>query len=130
MGRGCLHFLWSDLAADDLAASVTDTPQPAWVRGVVRESLGLRQSEGFGFRSGDTPNVTSRFVLDVTAISDGNRWHKASGRAMVIVSGDRSEIQTGQRVQAAGHLAGFARRNPGEFDYLYASPEPAAAGSR
>ena len=118
IGGGWHHYRWSDLAADDLARSVTETPQPAWVRGVVREALGLRKSEGFGSRTSETAKVTSRFVLDLTEISDGNRWHKASGRAIVIVTGDRAEIQAGQRVEAAGHLAGLAPPlNPGEFDY-------------
>ena len=62
--------------------------------------------------------MTSRFKLDLTEISDGTRWHKASGGAMVIVTGDQHVIQTGQRVEAAGHLALLAPPlNPGEFDY-------------
>jgi len=118
LGGGWHHLRWADLAADDLARSVTDTPQPAWVRGVVREALPLRKSEGFGFRPGEPAQVTSRFVLDLTAISDGKHWQAASGRAMVIVTGDRHEFQAGQRVEAAGHLAGLAPPlNPGEFDY-------------
>jgi competence protein ComEC len=118
MGGGWHHYRWTDLAADDLAHSVTETPQPAWVRGVVRDSLGKRQTDSFGLGSGETPKVTSRFVLDLAEIHDGERWHKASGRAMVIVSGDAAEIPTGQPVQAAGHLARFAPPlNPGEFDY-------------
>jgi len=118
MGGGWHHSCWSDLAADDLARSVTETPEPAWVRGVVREALGLRRTEGFGSRTGEKANVTSRFVLDLTEISDGKHWQTASGRAMVIVTGDRREIQAGQRVEVAGHLAALAPPlNPGEFDY-------------
>ena len=76
------------MAADDLAWSVTETPRPAWVRGVVSEARGLRhQREGFGFGTGDHEKVTTRFVLDVTSISDGQSWHKASGRAIVVVIG-------------------------------------------
>jgi competence protein ComEC len=118
LGGAWHHFRWADLAADDLSRSVTEAPQPAWVRGVVRDCLGLRQSESFGFGRTDSPNVTSRFVVDLVEINDGSRWRKASGRAMAIVPGDRTEIQPGQRVQAAGHLAVFAPPlNPGEFDY-------------
>jgi competence protein ComEC len=118
IGGGWHHFRWADLAADDLSRSLSAAPQPAWVRGVVRDCLGLRTSAGFGFVRGEGPKVTSRFVLEVTEINDGIRWRKASGRAMVIVSGEQAGIQTGQRVQAAGHLAVFAPpHNPGEFDY-------------
>ena len=53
IGGGWHHFRWSDMAPDDLAWSITETPRPAWVRGVVREALGLRKTEGFGFGTDD-----------------------------------------------------------------------------
>ena len=82
IGAGWHHHRWSDLAADDLAWSVTETPRPAWVRGVVSEARGLRhQRGGFGFGAGNDEKVTTRFVLDLTSISDGKSWHNASGRA-------------------------------------------------
>jgi competence protein ComEC len=118
VGGGWHHYRWSDLAPHDLARSVSETPQPAWVRGVVREALGLRRSEGLGFRTGEELRVTTRFVLDLRAISDGKTWHPASGRAIVLVTGDRSEIRSGQAVEAAGQIARLAApSNPGEFDY-------------
>jgi competence protein ComEC len=118
IGAGWHHYRWSDQAKDDLAWSITETPQPAWIRAVVRESLGLRRSDGPASRAGEAEKVTSRFVLDLTAINDGDRWRTASGRAMVIVTGDCRQIHPGQTVQAAGHLARLAPAlNPGEFDY-------------
>ena len=73
---------------------------------------------GFGFGTSDQEKVTTRFVLDLTSISDGQSWHNASGRAMVIVTGDRSQIRAGQAVEAAGQIARIAPPlNPGEFDY-------------
>jgi competence protein ComEC len=57
-------------------------------------------------------------VLDLTEMSDGREWHKASGRATTIITGDRSEILAGQSVEAAGQIALVAPpMNPGEFDY-------------
>ena len=114
------------MAADDLAWSVTETPRPAWVRGVVSEARGLRhQREGFGFGTSDQEKVTTRFVLDITSISDGQSWHKASGRAIVVVTGDRSLIRAGQAVEAAGQIATIAPPlNPGEFDYRGVSASP------
>ena len=119
IGAGWHHHRWSDMAADDLAWSVTETPRPAWVRGVVSEARGLRhQKQGFGFGTSDHDKVTTRFVLDLTSISDGQSWHKASGRAIVVVMGDRSLIRAGQAVEAAGQIATVAPPlNPGEFDY-------------
>jgi competence protein ComEC len=118
LAGGWHHNRWWDLAPNDLARSVTETPQPAWIRGVVREALGVRQNAGFGFGAGETERVTTRFVVDLTAISDGQRWTEASGRAMVVVEGDRSAIHAGQAVEAAGQIAKVAGPlNPGEFDY-------------
>ena len=104
---------------NDLAWSITETPRPAWVRGVVSDARGLRhQRAGFGFGGGNDDKVTTRFVLDLTAISDGQNWHDATGRAAVVVTGDRSDIRAGQAVEAAGQIARIGPPlNPGEFDY-------------
>ena len=54
----------------------------------------------------------------MTESSDGRSWQKASGRAVTIVTGDRTEIVVGESVEAAGHLALLGPPlNPGEFDY-------------
>jgi competence protein ComEC len=119
VGGGWHHFRWSDVAADDLARRVGETPQPAWVRGIVRETLGARhQSPGYGFGRTDAERMVTRLVLDVTAVSDGTSWHGASGRALVVITGDRTSILAGTAVEAAGQLARLAGPlNPGEFDY-------------
>ena len=112
------HYRYSDMDADDLALRVTTTGHPAWVRGVVREALGMRVSEGTGFAAAGSLPASTRFVLDLTEISDGRKWHRASGRAVAIVTGDRSEILAGEAVEAAGEIALLAPPlNPGEFDY-------------
>jgi competence protein ComEC len=119
IGGGWHHHRWSDLAGDDLAWSITEAPRPAWVRGVISEARGIRhRKEGFGFAKNDEEKVTTRFVLDLTAVSDGERWHAASGRTVAVVTGDRSEIRAGQAVEAAGQIARVGPPlNPGEFDY-------------
>jgi competence protein ComEC len=118
LSGGWHHFRWWDIAPDDLARSLTELPRPAWVRGVVHETLGLRRSAGFGDAPGGSNRVTTRFLVDLTAMSDGARWSRISGRAVVIVEGDRSEILAGRAVEAAGQIAQLAGPlNPGEFDY-------------
>ncbi len=119
LGGGWHHYRWSDLSPDDLAPRVNETPRPAWVRGVVRETLGLRhQAPGYGFGRSESDRVVTRFVLDLTAVSDGTNWQPASGRALVIVGGDSSAILAGTAVEVTGQLAGVAAPlNPGEFDY-------------
>jgi competence protein ComEC len=112
VGAGWHHHRWSDLAADDLSRGASEAPRPAWVRGVVREALGVRPGEG-----PDESPIT-RAVLDVTATCDGRDWHAASGRAQVIVVGDRPDLEEGEAVEAAGSLSAVAGPlNPGEFDF-------------
>src|SRR4051812_38651869 len=50
LGAGWHHHRWSDMARDDLAWSVSETPRPAWVRGVVWEVLGHRPGASPGDR--------------------------------------------------------------------------------
>ena len=69
IGGGWHHHRWSDQSADDLARSVTETPRPAWVRGVVSEARGLRhRRDSFGIGKSAEEKVTTRFVLDITSI--------------------------------------------------------------
>ena len=118
LGGAWHHYRYSEIDPDDLALRFTEAGHPAWVRGVVREALGVRTSDGFGFGAPDGTRVSTRFVVDLTEISDGKEWQRASGRATTIVTGDRSEILAGQSVEAAGQIALIAPpMNPGEFDY-------------
>ncbi len=107
------HHRWSDLAGDDLARSLGETPRPAWVRGLLRETLGFRKPA----RGVDNDGVT-RVVLDVKAVQTAQGWQDVSGRALVSIKGNRAEIKAGDAVEAAGLLSVVARPlNPGEFDY-------------
>jgi competence protein ComEC len=124
LGGGWHHFRWSDRAPDDLGASVAETPRPAWVRGVVREALGVRQDEPgrYGPMPGSgsaVPDASrTRFVVDLTALHDGRGWRPVSGRAMLIADGDHGDILGGEGIEAIGQLAAIAGPlNPGEFDY-------------
>jgi competence protein ComEC len=107
LGGGWHHACWSDLAPDDLARSVSEQPRPAWVRGVLRDVLGIY--------SGD-PGMT-RAVLEVTGVRDGTNWRSASGRALLVIVGPRPDLVAGEAVEAAGSLERVAGPlNPGEFD--------------
>jgi competence protein ComEC len=110
------HFWWTDRSPDDLVWSVTETPCPAWVRGVITDELGTRTTEGYG--PGDPARVVTRMVLAITRISDGQSWRPVEGRAMLTVVGDRTDLGAGQPVEAAGQLSRIAGPlNPGEPDY-------------
>ncbi|MGA7496043.1 MAG: ComEC family competence protein, partial [Isosphaeraceae bacterium] len=116
IGGGWHHYRWNELAADDLSWGASEMPRPAWARGVIIELLGTRTSAGY--RHGDPERVVTRLVVEITGISDGSLWQGASGRAMVIVAGDRNDLFAGQPVELAGQMARVAGPlNPGEFDY-------------
>jgi competence protein ComEC len=115
-GGGWHHFRWNDLVPDDLSWSASETPRPAWARGVITELMGIRRSEGYG--PGDPDRVVTRLALEITGISDGSVWQGASGGALVIVAGVRNDLYAGQPVELAGQLARVAGPlNPGEFDH-------------
>jgi competence protein ComEC len=111
LGGGWHHLRWSDLRSDDLARVVSETPQPAWLRGVLVELPEFRPGE----RPGDTGRT--RGVLEVASQNDGRAWHQASGRVLLSIAGDRSDLAAGAPVFAAGSLAQVGGPlNPGEFD--------------
>ena len=87
------------------ALRVTETGRPAWVRASCARLLAFERAKASGSGDRDVARVSTRFVLDLTEISDGKQWHKVSGRAITIVTGDRSEILAGQSIEAAGLLA-------------------------
>jgi competence protein ComEC len=124
IGGGWHHYRWTDRDRDDLSWCITETPRSAWIRGVVRETLGVRRDDrtpfgtGFGSDADGPARPRTRFVVDLTAISDHQRWRAISGRAMVIVMGDRGEVRAGEAIEAIGQLARVpGPLNPGEFDY-------------
>ena len=118
LGGGWHHYGWSDLAADDPARA--DWPsggrRPAWVRGVTVEGATFRKSDGPDGGPGD--RGSTRTVLALTGINEGRGWRPASGRVQVWVAGDRSDLEAGRPVEAAGAMSEVeGPLNPGEFDY-------------
>lgn len=115
LGAGWHHYRWDDLDPLDLARSLSTEPSPAWVRGLIVESRGIRESNGFG--RGQRV-LRSRFVIELTAVNDRGAWRPARGRAMMSVDGDAADTHAGQAVEAAGKLRRVpGPLNPGEFDY-------------
>ena len=109
LGGAWHHHRWNDLSPDDVSPGVSETPQPAWVRGVIAEFLGTRTSEGYA--PGDPAQIVTRMVLEITEISDGSRWQLASGRALLIAAGDRADLHAGQPVELAGRLRAWPDRS-------------------
>ena len=111
VGGGWHHYRWSDLAPDDLARADLRAGRPAWVRGVVEDVA--------TFRPGPKPEDegTTRTTLVVGAVHDGGAWRRASGRVLLRVGGDRTDLAAGSAAEAAGRLEAVpGPLNPGEFD--------------
>ena len=106
------HRRWSEVADDDLGHSVNDTPRPAWIKGVIVESLGFRPGKT------DEDSGSTRFSLDTTAVHNAKGEQACSGRVLVSIAGDRTDLVAGCLVEAAGSLSTVAGPlNPGEFNY-------------
>jgi competence protein ComEC len=106
------HYRWSDLAGNDLARSLDESPRPIWLRGVIVDLAGFRPG-----RSASDSGLT-RGVLEVVGVSTPEGWRPASGSVALTIEGDRSDLDPGAAVECAGAIALVAGpRNPGEFDY-------------
>ncbi len=113
LGAAWHHAHWFDRAPDDLSRSVPDNapPRPAWIKGILVDPP--------IFRPGDRPDDSgqTRAMVDVEAVREGPGWRGASGRLMVRIRGDASQLVPGVAVQAAGALGQIEpAKNPGEFD--------------
>jgi competence protein ComEC len=107
LGGGWHHACWSDLPSDDLARGLSEEPRPAWVRGMLRDVLGIHPGD---------PGLT-RAILEITNVRDRGSWRTASGRAVLNIVGARPDLVAGDVVEAAGSLARIAGSlNPGEFN--------------
>lgn len=111
IGAAWHHARWSDRPGDDLSRLDWSAGRPAWVRGVLVEVPTYRP----GSLARDEGRTAA--VLALTARSDGRDWHDASGRVQLTIPGDRTDLEMGQAVEAAGRLEAIAGPlNPGEFD--------------
>ncbi|MGE3820897.1 MAG: ComEC/Rec2 family competence protein [Isosphaeraceae bacterium] len=111
VGAGRHHQFWFDPPPDDLARVVTEEARPCWIRGVLRDVQGYRP----GFIEGQ--EGLTRAILEVSHVHDRGSWRVASGRALLTVAGDRSDLRAGTLVEAAGALGLVTPPlNPGEFD--------------
>ena len=115
IGGGWHHYWFSDLAADDLARASwpSGDRRPAWVRGVAVETATFREGDG-----GPVDRGSTRTVLALTGINDGRGWRAASGKLLTYIAADRSDLEPGRPVEAAGLLSPIeGPSNPGEVDF-------------
>ncbi len=113
LAGGWHHVRWSDLKSDDLARGANETPAPCWLRGTIKDVL--------GFKPGVKPDDKgyTRAVFEINEVNDAPvGWRTVSGRAMLGIVGDRSDLRAGEAVETAGKLSLVQGPiNPGEFDY-------------
>ena len=115
LGGGWHHDWWSDLAPDDLAraAWAPGERRPTWARGVLVEAATFREGD-----DGPRDRGSTRTVVALTGINDGRGWRAASGRVQVWIAGDRSDLEAGRPIEAAGAMSAVeGPLNPGEVDF-------------
>jgi competence protein ComEC len=114
LGAAWHHVRWSDLPPRDLARSIDETPRPTWLRGVLADRTIYHPPEG-GRELQDEGYTSS--VLVVTGLCDGQDWHEFTGRAHLVIGGDRTDLRAGDPIWAAGMLSAITGpTNPGESD--------------
>jgi competence protein ComEC len=110
-------------SCDDLAWSLSSTPRPVAIEGLVEESpRRLSAAVIDPLRSGAAQaamqQLSSECVVAVRATRRGATWCPASGRASLIIEGDPPEITAGCLVRVVGRgLRPSAPLNPNEFDF-------------
>ena len=108
---------------DDLAWSLTSSPQAVAVEGIVEESPRRLSAPVIDpLRSGAAQAAVQRpsseCVLAVLAARRGAAWRPASGRAALIVDGEPPDLMAGCRVMVFGRgMRPPPPLNPGEFDF-------------
>ena len=108
---------------DDLAWSLTSSPLPVAIEGIVEESPRRLSApvidplrSGAAQAAGQRPS--SECVLAVLAVRRGAVWRPASGRAALIVDGEPPALAAGCRVRVFGRgIRPPSALNPGEFDF-------------
>jgi competence protein ComEC len=110
-------------SSDDLAWSLTSSPLPLAIDGVVEESpRRLSAAVIDPLRSGAAQATlqrpSSECVVAVEAVRRGAAWRPASGRVTLIVDGEPPEVVAGCRVRVFGRgMRPPPPLNPGEFDF-------------
>jgi competence protein ComEC len=115
LGGAWHHYWWSDLAPDDLARApwTSGERRATWVRGVPFEASTFREGV-----DGPRDRGSTRTVLALTGINDGRGWRPVSGKVQTFIAGDRSDLEAGRAVEAAGVISPIeGPLNPGEVDF-------------
>ncbi len=114
IGGAWHHARWFDRPADDISRRFgpRDAGSPAWIKGVIVDTPIYRPDPERPDSDGST-----RTILAVTGLSDGQTWSASSGRVAVWIGGDRTDLKPGRPVQIAGAISPIdGPHNPGERD--------------
>ena len=119
---------WSEIrsnlfSCDDLAWSLTLSPQPVAIEGIVEESPRRLSAPVIDpLRSGAAQAAmqrpSSECVMRVRAVRRGAAWRPAGGRAALIVDGEPPDLAAGCCVRVLGRgMRPPPPLNPNEFDF-------------
>jgi len=108
---------------DDLAWSLTSSPQPVAIEGLVMESprrLSAPMLDPLRSQAAQAAmhRPSSECVVAIRAVRRGSTWHPAAGRAALIVDGEPPDLIAGCRVRVFGRgMRPPTPLNPDEFDF-------------
>ncbi|MCA8997184.1 MAG: ComEC/Rec2 family competence protein, partial [Planctomycetaceae bacterium] len=112
------HLHWSILPANDIAAYCQEDGLPVRIRGVLAESVEIREAK-YG------PRIPAWMELDRSTcefrcdeIEQGSEWVQVSGTLWLTVDGHLVHVGVGDQVEIFGRLTKPSPpRNPGEVDF-------------
>ncbi|MCE5267452.1 MAG: ComEC/Rec2 family competence protein [Planctomycetaceae bacterium] len=112
------HCRWSLFAANDLGRYALQKAQPVCIEAVAVGSPRRLAAKTFDPMQGmPLGEEASRMMVDIAALRNGATWQPASGRAMLLIVGERPAIHAGDRLRCFVQLAAPRRpMNPGGFD--------------
>lgn len=112
------HCCWSLFPADDLGRYTSEQSEPVCVEAIAVESPRALTPRPFNPMRGRPAKDGSRLTVDLVSLRTGATWQPASGRAMLLVTGEPPNVEAGDRIRCFGQLAApEGPQNPGQFDY-------------
>jgi competence protein ComEC len=117
-GAGWHHVRWRYFDADDISTFAREEYAPAVLEGVAREAPRRVAAPPFDPMNAIPRGERSRLELDVTSIRDGDAWRSVTGRALLAVDGELTDVEGGDRLRVIGAFATPSPPlNPGGFSY-------------
>ena len=115
------HLHWNYFTDDSLARFASSAPQPVCVEAIAIDRIKTTPVPPHNPLRALPARQRSGIEIRIARIRDGTHWRAASGECRLRVTGQLTEVNTGDRLRVFAH---FARPrpalNPGQYDWSQA----------